>query len=303
MSHLTDEWENILDFIVMSPSQSRISKSVYQKYKLRKKEIRRGFLSEYPNWRQDPNKYIIPYILAVKKQWDYMVFASMELKEEVFYIKCMKLLHINQMYDHASIIYKYYSYNNLLDVSNMTIFYSYYNNDGKFTIKQNILDITPSQMIGYTNKHILKDLSDITKTVGTFVDICSSNNVTIGQLHTSIDHYYEYIRYFFDEPKPDDKFTNLIRENPNITFDEATLLSKTHVKHLNSLFNAANYYMYLSNDLINSLIKTKEIEKGNYYPLIILITLIDRDMKSMIDEKALKIYSDKINIIRKYLDK
>lgn len=228
MSKLTDEWENIIKFMMPDPSTMTISKEIYKKYITFKDETRKEIDKLYPNWNNRKYSNITLLEIGLSGKWNYILFICMEIREIEDVILSIRILHTNKEYEYASLLYKYF-HNDIYQYGcrYIVLFYSSYMNDGKYSLRDELPYINQLEIIGYLTDRQISEIKRYIKSLGTYIDTCVTSPDTAQlDMNNLIEQYLDY-RVFYSTP--DKKistvssyaWTPVVKSDHSLTFDNA----------------------------------------------------------------------------------
>lgn len=285
MYKLKDEWENIIEFMLPDPSIVSISKEIYNTYILHKNKTRNEIDKSYPNWNDPKYGTIRLMEMGLHSKWNYILFVCMEEKNTEYIITGIRILHTNKQYEYASVLYKYF-HDDIFEYgyTNICLFYSSYMNDDKYSLRDELGYLNPTDTIGYLTDRQLLEIKEYTKSLGTFIDICVNTLDTADlDMNDLKDHYLDYrIFYSFPDKKISTvasyAWTPIIKSDHSLTFDNVVSLTYIDKPDIATQIVPMhlNHDSIVSNDILNKW-NYVSVYEGRIHdlPLIMFINSIE----------------------------
>lgn len=296
MAKLSDEWENILDYLPYNHPTSNMTPILYRKFLLKQKELKKEIESLYPDWKEDLDIHMLWAYYNMK--WNHILYMVFESKNNVD--MAVEIFHVNGMYDYATIVYQ--KLHKEMYKSQLKNFYSSYLNDGLYPNENDEQRITPLETHGLLTKSMIKEILDHCTSYGTFVDYAYRfGNLKDDQGYVKESYRQYRILYGTPDPMFDDELEpiyEIIKENPSMSENDAIVTYN---------MKEDEYDHHLSPDSVVSLSILDSVKEGNLYLQSYLPYLYVMKFGSFLKSKMYlsldKYYKDKLHTIYRLLNK
>lgn len=186
-------WTAVFSYLPYDPSYKCINKDSYNGFKLLNSLLETNDSIEY---------------LVANEKWNHILYCSFNRLVDcrsAYIRENLHLLHINQRFDEASILYRYFHDNKKYTgyLSNQQrLFYSSYMRDNKYPLYNNILKIDYCDIPGYMTKELIEQLKELIQSPDSWLDFISKNKPLDPDEFTWCTYWgiYAEFRAYYTEP-------------------------------------------------------------------------------------------------------